>query len=90
MSSIDRRSFIQGLITAPFVVKSGVLMPLRGLVMPTFMRIKGDPFFGIVATINSKEWYHIGAAVPIKWLEIPVTKYYPLGKLSTDLLEEIK
>ena len=31
---INRRQFIRGLVAAPFVVRSGVLMPLHGLVMP--------------------------------------------------------
>ena len=31
---MNRRSFLTGLIAAPVVVRSGVLMPLRGIVMP--------------------------------------------------------
>ncbi len=31
---LHRRSFLTGLLAAPLVIKSGVLMPLRGLAMP--------------------------------------------------------
>ena len=34
MIDLSRRRFLTGLITAPVVVRSGVLMPLRGILMP--------------------------------------------------------
>ena len=33
---MHRRSFIQGIIAAPAIVKSASLMPIRGIVMPLY------------------------------------------------------
>jgi len=50
---MNRRNFLRSLLAAPMVVRSGILMPLRGVIMPPAMTLQGVPImFDLVSVVR--------------------------------------